>query len=114
MNVIQYHIIPGKKLAYQDLQTLAAVADYMATTALPGQTLNVTMGGTKLNGYALIDNPDIGTKESQVVHGIKTLLVPPSLLVRFPEPPPPPHTPPSSYRTFASSFPTFEPNIIYI
>jgi uncharacterized surface protein with fasciclin (FAS1) repeats len=93
MNVIQYHIIPGKKLAYQDLQTLAAVADYMATTALPGQTLNVTMGGTKLNGYALIDNPDIGTKESQVVHGIKTLLVPPSLLVRFPEPPPPPtHT----------------------
>ena len=81
-SVIQYHLIPGRILASQDLQNLAAVADFMATTALPDQTLNVTVGGTKLNGYSQIDNPDIGTKESQVVHGIKMLLVPPSLLVR--------------------------------
>ena len=102
-NVIQYHIIPGKRLAYEDLQNLAAVADYMAMTALPDQTLNVSVGGTKLNGYAVIDNPDIGTKESQVVHGIKTLLVPPSLLVR-PVPSPP---------LTSSSFPTtFESSIM--
>lgn len=80
-NVLQYHIIPGKALSSQQLKNNAATADYMASTAFNGKKLNVTKGGTKVNGYSNINNPDIGTKPSQAIHGIATLLVPPGLIV---------------------------------
>ncbi|KAG0574452.1 hypothetical protein KC19_VG263100 [Ceratodon purpureus] len=80
-NVLQYHIIPGKTLSYQQLKNLAQNADYMSTTAFNGKKLNVTLGGNKLNGYSSINYPDIGTKQSQAIHGIKTLLVPPGLTI---------------------------------
>jgi len=80
-SVIQYHIIPGKTFSYQQLKNLAQNADYMTTTAFNGKKLNVTVGGNKINGYSSINNPDIGSKQSQAIHGIKTLLVPPGLIV---------------------------------
>lgn len=80
-SVLQYHIIPGKTMSYQQLKILAQNADYMSTTAFNGKKLNITMGGNKINGYSSINNPDIGTKQSQAIHGIKTLLVPPGLIV---------------------------------
>jgi len=81
MSVIQYHIIPGKTFSYQQLKNLAQNADYMTTTAFNGKKLNVTIGGNKINGYSSINNPDIGSKQSQAIHGIKTLLVPPGLII---------------------------------
>ena len=80
-SVLQYHIIPGKALSSQMLKSLAATADYVSSTANIGRKLNVTQGGTKLNGYSSITTPDIGTKQSQAIHGISTLLVPPGLIV---------------------------------
>lgn len=80
-SVLQYHIIPGKTLSYQQLKNLAQNGDYMSTTAFNGKKLNITMGANRINGYSTINNPDIGTKQSQVIHGIKTLLVPPGFTV---------------------------------
>ena len=80
-SVLQYHIIPGKALAYQQLKKLAMNTDYVASTAYTGRKLNITKGGLKINGYSVINDPDISTKLSQAIHGIDHLLVPPGLIV---------------------------------
>ena len=82
-SVLQYHIIPGKALSSQMLKSLAATADYASSTANLGRKLNVTKGGSKLNGYSSITSPDIGTKQTQAIHGISALLVPPGLIVSY-------------------------------
>lgn len=80
-SVLQYHIIPGKALSYQQMKNLAINMDYVSATAFTGHKLNITKGGIKLNGYSTVSDPDISTKLSQSIQGITTLLVPPGLIV---------------------------------
>jgi hypothetical protein len=67
---------------YDQLKRLADTADFMATTAFAGQTLNVSTGTFKLNGYAKIDKPDIyQSYVRQKIHGIDSMLIPPGMQV---------------------------------
>ncbi len=82
VSVLQYHIIPNRVYTYDQLKQLADTADFMATTAFAGQTLNVSMGTFKLNGYAKIDKPDIYQSYArQKIHGIDSMLIPPGMQV---------------------------------
>ncbi|XP_024387861.1 uncharacterized protein [Physcomitrium patens] len=75
-SVLQYHIIAGRTFSSQQIKNLAQKADYMVTIAFNGKKMNFTIGGNKLNGYSSINDPDIGSKEYQAIHGIKTVLLP--------------------------------------
>ncbi len=82
VSVLQYHIIPNRVYTYDQLKQLADTADFMATTAFAGQTLNVSTGTFKLNGYAKIDKPDIYQSYArQKIHGIDSMLIPPGMQV---------------------------------
>ncbi len=81
MNVLQYHIIPGKAFTYLELHDIAISSNYMSSTALNGKKLYITEAGTKINGYSTINYPDIGVLETQTIHGISSLLAPPGLVV---------------------------------
>ncbi|KAH8956102.1 hypothetical protein BDL97_07G021100, partial [Sphagnum fallax] len=82
VSVLQYHIIPNRVYTYDQLKQLADTADFMATTAFGGQTLNVSTGTFKLNGYAKIDKPDIYQSYArQKIHGIDSMLIPPGMQI---------------------------------
>jgi hypothetical protein len=80
-NVLQYHIIPGKAFTYLELHDIAISSNYMSSTALNGKKIYITGAGTKINGYSTINYPNIGVLETQTIHGISSLLVPPGLVV---------------------------------